>query len=120
MALVKMKNFQALHVLSLLATIGTFVNGQGEFTLACDALTIQRGDPIISPGVISNHTHIVVGGTAFNRSMSQDAAPNALATTCSAAIDRSNYWQPLLYHMQSDGQFEAVDFQGNVTLPIPS
>ncbi|KAH8691567.1 hypothetical protein BGW36DRAFT_400817 [Talaromyces proteolyticus] len=84
-----------------------------EFTLSCDVLTIQRGDPVISPGVISNHTHVVVGGTAFNRSMSQDAAPNALGTTCSVAIDRSNYWQPLLYHIRSDGGFEAVNFQGN-------
>lgn len=109
-----MKGLQSIYTLSLLASIGDFVNGQGEFTLACDPLTYQRGDPIVSPGEISNHTHIVIGGTAFNLSMSQDAAQNSAATTCSVAIDKSNYWQPLLYHRESDGQFKAVDFQGNV------
>ncbi|KAL1979374.1 hypothetical protein VTN96DRAFT_6090 [Rasamsonia emersonii] len=85
----------------------------GEFTLSCLPLTYQRSDPILFPGVVSPHTHVVVGGTNFNRTMSEDLAPNAQNTTCSVNIDRSNYWQPLLYHLNSDGTFEAIPFQGN-------
>ncbi|KAL1962142.1 hypothetical protein VTN77DRAFT_546 [Rasamsonia byssochlamydoides] len=85
----------------------------GEFTLSCLPLTYQRSDPIVSPGEPSAHTHVVVGGTAFSRTMGADTAPNATNTTCSVNIDRSNYWQPLLYHITSDGQFEAIPFQGN-------
>lgn len=91
----------------------------GEFTLSCLPLTYQRSDPILFPGVVSPHTHVVVGGTNFNRTMSEDLAPNAQNTTCSVNIDRSNYWQPLLYHLNSDGTFEAIPFQGNVCVFLP-
>jgi hypothetical protein len=108
-----MRNFQVVSALSLLFSL---VSAQGEFTLSCDALTIERSDPIISPGVASGHTHVIVGGTAFGRTMSQTTATTAVNTTCSIAIDKSNYWQPLLYHIRSGGQFEAVNFQGNVCI----
>lgn len=107
-----MRSFQIASTVSLLFALA---RAQAEFTLSCDVLTTQRSDPLISPGIASNHTHVIVGGTAFSRTMDDNAATDALATTCSVAIDKSNYWQPLLYHIRSDGQFEAVEFQGNVS-----
>ncbi|KAG0645134.1 hypothetical protein D0Z07_9069 [Hyphodiscus hymeniophilus] len=83
------------------------------FTVNCQPLSIQRADPIISPGVVSAHTHAVIGGTAFQQTMSTTTAVNAQDTTCDKKLDKSNYWQPLLYHHRSDGQFEAVTFQGS-------
>ena len=86
------------------------------FTVNCAPLTIQRGDPIIFPGVISPHVHAVVGGTAFALSESNEVAKAAKATTCDKILDNSNYWQPQLYHQRRDGKFEIVEMQGIVSL----
>lgn len=91
-----------------------------EFTVNCHPLTIQRGDPIIFPGVISPHVHIVTGGTAFQLTESNEAAVGAKATTCDKILDNSNYWQPQLYHQRHDGQFELVKMQGNVRCNPPA
>ncbi|KFX89425.1 hypothetical protein O988_00501 [Pseudogymnoascus sp. VKM F-3808] len=82
------------------------------FTVNCQPLTIHRGDPIISPGTISAHVHAVIGGTAFQQTMGLDTAVNAKDTTCDKKIDKSNYWQPQLYHQRTDGSFELIHFQG--------
>ncbi|KAL4865310.1 hypothetical protein BDV12DRAFT_211101 [Aspergillus spectabilis] len=103
---------RGLEILSALPVLLPLVVAQGEFSFSCAPLTIQRSDPIVNPGAPGGHTHAIIGGTAFSRSMSPDAAPNSRETTCSVEMDRSNYWQPLLYHIRSDGQFEAVPFQG--------
>lgn len=86
-----------------------------EFTVSCAPLTMQRSDPVVFPGITSPHTHIVAGGSAFQRTMADDTARNANATTCSIDIDRSNYWIPQLYHMMPNGSFELIEFQGMVS-----
>lgn len=88
-------------------------NGQ-LFTVNCAPLTMQRGDPIVFPGVVSPHVHIVTGGTAFAQTETNEQARNAKATTCDKILDQSNYWQPQLYHQRHDGKFELVTMQGNV------
>ncbi|PHH78570.1 hypothetical protein CDD80_6681 [Ophiocordyceps camponoti-rufipedis] len=82
------------------------------FTVNCKALTIQRGDPIVFPGVLSPHVHTVVGGTAFALTESNEDAKASRATTCDKVLDNSNYWQPQLYHQRRDGKFELVEMQG--------
>lgn len=106
---------RGLEILSGLPLLVFIVHAQGIFILSCAPLTIQRADPIILPGEHGGHTHAIIGGTAFSRNMTNDAAPNARETTCSVGMDRSNYWQPQLYHIRSDGQFEAVRFEGTVS-----
>lgn len=86
------------------------------FTVNCAPLTIQRGDPIVYPGQISPHVHIVTGGTNFALSETNEQARNAKSTTCDKILDQSNYWQPQLYHQRHDGKFEMVHMQGNVSL----
>ncbi|KAK5996302.1 hypothetical protein PT974_03057 [Cladobotryum mycophilum] len=83
------------------------------FTANCAPLTVQRADPIVSPGVLSSHVHAVVGGTAFALTLSNDQAKNSKATTCNRVMDNSNYWQPQLYHQRRDGKFELVPLQGS-------
>lgn len=87
-----------------------------EFTVNCQPLTVQRSDPIISPGVASDHVHVITGGTAFQRTMAQNTAPNAKATTCDKQLDNSNYWVPQLYHIRTDGKYELVTMSGNVSV----
>lgn len=85
------------------------------FTVNCDPLAIERADPIIYPGVISPHVHAVIGGTGFNMTMTTEEATTSADTTCDKKLDHSNYWQPQLYHLRSDGQFELITFQGSVS-----
>jgi hypothetical protein len=109
-----MLSIKALLVQALgLSSMFNVAHGQ-LFTVNCQPLTIQRSDPIVSPGIASGHVHAVTGGTAFQRTMSATTAKNAKTTTCDKTMDNSNYWIPQLYHMRTDGQFEIVTFQGSV------
>lgn len=109
-----MPSFNSILFVALSLPIGQLVHGQ-LFTVNCQPLTIQRSDPIISPGATSAHVHAVIGGTAFQQTMSQTTAVNAKDTTCDKKLDNSNYWQPQLYHQRTDGQFELITFQGSVS-----
>jgi hypothetical protein len=104
-----------------LLSLSSLTAGQttDEFTVSCETLTIQRSDPIVDPGVASGHVHVVAGGTAFQRTMDADTAKNSKATTCDKDIDKSSYWVPQLYHQTSDGKFEIVENQGNVSWTLP-
>jgi hypothetical protein len=93
-------------------------NGQ-LFTINCASSTVQRSDPIVSPGIASSHVHTVSGGTGFQRTMSATTAQNGKATTCDKILDRSDYWVPQLYHIRSDGLFEIVNFQESVGPSAP-
>lgn len=107
-------------IAALLLYVPQLVQGQttDEFTVNCQPLTIQRSDPVVSPGAVSGHTHVIIGGTAFQRTMGVDTAKNAKATTCDKKLDKSNYWIPQLYHKRTDGQFELVTMQGSVSQSI--
>ncbi|TAQ87466.1 hypothetical protein B7494_g4227 [Chlorociboria aeruginascens] len=107
-----MPYFSSLLVAALSLPIVQHAYGQ-IFTVNCQPLTIQRSDPVLFPGVISPHVHAVIGGTAFQQTMSTTTAVNALDTTCDKKIDHSNYWQPQLYHRMTNGSFELITFQGS-------
>lgn len=101
----------ALLTLSPLAICG---RPKDEFSFSCVPLTVQLSDPIMYPGTVSDHTHLVTGGTAFQRSMKEDTARKANGTTCGIDIDRSNYWVPHLYHRMDNGSFELMENKGIV------
>lgn len=101
----------ALLVLSPVARSG---QPHDEFTFGCVPLTLQLSDPIMFPGKRSDHTHLIAGGTAFQRMMEKDTARNAEGTTCGVEIDKSNYWVPELYHKMRNGSFELVENAGIV------
>lgn len=62
------------------------------WTVNCGVLSVQRADPIVSPGVPAAHVHAISGGTAFTNAMPGiDAAVNAKQTTCDKFTDHSNY-----------------------------
>lgn len=71
---------------------------QAGLRFQCSTLTIQRLDPVVQPGSSpSSHVHHIVGGNAFNASMTGDVATRATCTTCEMAEDFSNYWTAALY-----------------------
>ncbi|KAF9889500.1 hypothetical protein FE257_007210 [Aspergillus nanangensis] len=67
----------------------------------------------MQPGRMSSHTHVIVGGTAFQQTMGEDDARNAASTTCGVDIDKSNYWIPQLYHRMANGGFELIEMQSS-------
>lgn len=111
-----MPSLSSVLAVTLALPILQLAHGQ-LFTVNCQPLTIERSDPIVSPGIASGHVHAVIGGTGFQRTMSQTTAVNAKDTTCDKKLDNSNYWQPQLYHQRADGRFELVKFQGSVSRP---
>lgn len=113
-----MLSFNSVLIAALGLPLIQLAHGQ-IFTANCQPLTIQRGDPIVAPGVISPHVHAVIGGTGFRQTMTMTTATNAKGTTCDRKLDKSNYWQPQLYHQRTDGRFELVTFQGSVSAEQP-
>ena len=108
--------FTSAAVLLLTATAQHVHAFFDTFTVNCEPLTLQRSDPLVSPGIASGHVHAVVGGNAFSRNMSTPtAATIANSTTCDKYIDHSNYWVPNLYHHRTDGMYDMVDWTGSVS-----
>lgn len=81
----------------------------------CSTLTVQRLDPVVEPGnAPSAHVHHIVGGNAFNASMTGDVGERATCTTCQMAEDFSNYWTAQLYFKHpTNGSYKRVP-----TLPV--
>ncbi|KAF4629203.1 hypothetical protein G7Y89_g8945 [Cudoniella acicularis] len=101
----------ALTLLSVLSSAAS-VQAILAWTVNCGVLSVQRSDPIVSPGVASGHVHAISGGTAFQRTMTgPDVSIDSKQTTCDKFTDHSNYWAPQLYHMKN-GMFEIVPYTG--------
>jgi hypothetical protein len=53
--------------LAVVALLGQSVSAQNMLRFGCSQLTIERADPLVSPGLDpSPHTHQIVGGNSFN------------------------------------------------------
>ncbi|KAH8672838.1 hypothetical protein BGZ60DRAFT_430144 [Tricladium varicosporioides] len=79
---------------------------------ACSQLVVERLDPLVNPGMNpSPHMHQIVGGNAFNTTMSPTSlniAETASCTTCTFSEDFSNYWTAVLYFKAKNGTFKRV------------
>jgi len=86
---------------------------QGSTTMlrfGCAQVVIDRLDPLVNPGQApSPHDHQIVGGNAFNASMTTgDVSGGASCTTCAFSDDFSNYWTANLYFKARNGSFKRV------------
>ncbi|PRP88419.1 hypothetical protein PROFUN_03333 [Planoprotostelium fungivorum] len=105
-------NSMRLTLSVLLLSLSVALAGD-TFVVNCAPLTIQRADPIVTPGKPSQHVHAIVGGNAFRRTMSDaNSAEIATATTCDKKLDHSNYWVPHLYHKDAQGRYSLVPWTG--------
>lgn len=75
------------------AVIEARQNGVTMLRFGCTQVVIDRLDPLVNPGQIpSPHVHQIVGGNAFNASMTtSDVSNAATCTTCEFSEDFSNY-----------------------------
>lgn len=75
-----------------------------------DELTKGRMDPIVSPGVASQHVHSVMGGSNFALNVTGEELMNSQCSNSKIKGDNSNYWVPSLYFQDpATGLFESVD-----------
>lgn len=78
----------------------------------CSQLTIQRLDPLVTPGQNpSPHLHQIIGGNSFNVSMhypEHDLVERSTCTTCQFTEDFSNYWTAVLFFRARNGTFKRV------------
>ncbi|KAK3336320.1 hypothetical protein B0T19DRAFT_35553 [Cercophora scortea] len=83
---------------------------QAGLRFPCSTLTIQRLDPVVEPGVMpAAHVHHIVGGNAFNATMTGDVGERGTCTTCQMAEDFSNYWTAVLYFKHpTNGTYHRV------------
>ncbi|ORY00317.1 hypothetical protein BCR34DRAFT_575933 [Clohesyomyces aquaticus] len=95
---------------SLSAALALLVPVQAGLRFPCSTLTIQRLDPVVQPGSNpSAHVHHIVGGNAFNSSMTGDVGARASCTTCQMSEDFSNYWTAVLYFKHpTNGSYHRV------------
>ncbi|TPX13312.1 uncharacterized protein E0L32_006285 [Thyridium curvatum] len=84
---------------------------------ACSTVSLQRLDPLVEPGQIpSAHVHQIVGGNAFNATMTGDIGEQGSCTTCAYTEDFSNYWTAVMYFRHENGSYHRVPQYPNAQL----
>jgi len=76
-------------------------------------LVQQRADPIISPGHVSAHVHVIAGGNGFGFNETYAQARGSQCSSCEIKQDLSNYWTPMLYYQAQNGSFTRVPLAGD-------
>jgi len=94
----------------LSAALALIAPVQAGLRFPCSELTVQRLDPVVQPGMNpSAHVHHIVGGNAFNVTMTGDVGARGTCTTCQMAEDFSNYWTAHLYFKHpTNGSYHRV------------
>ncbi|KAK5308838.1 hypothetical protein LTR70_010778 [Exophiala xenobiotica] len=75
-----------------------------------------RLDPLMSPGVPSEHTHVVFGSRNFGLNTSYADLMAAVCTSCSVVQDKSAYWVPTLYFTPDNRTFSMVPQRGDMVV----
>jgi hypothetical protein len=98
--------------------------GAGAVTMlrfGCAQVVIDRLDPLVNPGEApSPHVHQIVGGNAFNVTMTTgDVSTGATCTTCQFSEDFSNYWTANMYFKAKNGTYKRVTQGGAAYVNFP-
>ena len=107
-----------MALLHSLALLGVAVAPAAAFwRLPCKApIVVERADPIVVPGQVSNHVHTIMGGNGFDFIMDYNSTQQSTCSSCTVIGDNSNYWVPTLWYQAEDGSFEEVDQLGGATI----
>ena len=93
-----------------------FVQYTGTTVSDGDDNLVERADPILAPGILSQHVHQIFGANGFAPGATYDSLQDSTCTTVGAAngdsniADKSIYWHPALYA-------EAKDNSGYIRIP---
>ena len=94
----------------LVAALAARADADAFFTIGMGMpVAIERVDPLLAAGQVSNHVHAVLGGNAFQASMDFATTQKSICSTNPVRDDLSNYWMPALYFQDpKDGTFTRV------------
>ncbi|POY74300.1 hypothetical protein BMF94_2493 [Rhodotorula taiwanensis] len=104
-----------MHAFPLVATafLAALSSVDAFWRLPCqNVLTVERADPIVTPGQVAPHVHNVVGGSNFNLGVDFDTLRQSECTSCLVKQDLSAYWTPQLYFQWANGSFSSVQWVG--------
>lgn len=84
---------------------------------SANPVVVERVDPLLSAGKVSNHVHSVIGGNGFAPSMNFAQTQTANCGTLSVKADKSNYWMPSLYYKSPhNGTFTRAKETNNLRI----
>jgi len=75
---------------------------------------VGRLDPIMDPGKVSDHVHVIHGGSNFGIDNTPQDLAGSDCTSCAVTQDKSAYWTPPLYFLHSNGTAEMVEQVGGM------
>ncbi|KAI1621836.1 WSC domain-containing protein [Exophiala viscosa] len=100
---------------SLALSLGSWLGLVNAYwRMTCSVAQTGRVDPILSPGSVSGHVHLLSGATNVNTTSDYDTLSVASCTTCSVQKDLSAYWTPLMYYQFANGSLTPVPNDGTV------
>lgn len=104
--------WRSLAALAALLSAHDAAYAQQMMRFSCSKLTIERLDPLVSPGMEqSPHMHQVGGGNSFRATMAPgefDPVKESTCTSCTFAEDFSNYWTANLFFKARNGTLKRV------------
>lgn len=108
-----------MKLFSLALALAASAPSQAALRFGCGTVSIQRLDPLVEPGKTpSAHLHQIVGGNAFNATMSGDIGNQGTCTTCTFSEDFSNYWTAVMFFKHpTNGSYKRVPIMENDALP---
>ncbi|KAI9682422.1 MAG: hypothetical protein M1829_000214 [Trizodia sp. TS-e1964] len=75
---------------------------------------VARMDPLVNHGSLSDHAHVVHGGSGFSMTSDANDLLKSDCTSCAVKQDKSAYWTPALYFQSSDGKTTLVNQVGGM------
>lgn len=105
---------------STLAALALVGNVAAFWRMPCRSHTgIARIDPLVAPGSIADHAHIVFGGGNFGDNATYEDLTKCKdekhdCTSCGVTQDKSAYWTPPLYFQYENGSTEMVPNVGGM------
>ncbi|KAI1352157.1 hypothetical protein F5Y01DRAFT_100682 [Xylaria sp. FL0043] len=102
--------------LAALAILGMSSVAEAFWRMECRGSTgLARIDPIVDFGKISPHAHTVHGSSGFGMSATYDDLVSGDCTSCAVKQDKSAYWTPAMYFLDSaTGEFSPVPQVGGM------
>jgi hypothetical protein len=102
---------------SMIAASAALAGGAHAFwRMECPGrVGLARIDPLVSPGVVSQHAHAIHGSSGFSTTATTQDLLNGDCTSCRVTQDKSSYWHPAAYFQDAEtGEFEVVEQVGGM------
>ncbi|KAI3321901.1 hypothetical protein HD806DRAFT_149827 [Xylariaceae sp. AK1471] len=102
--------------LAAFAILGMASVTEAFWRMECRGSTgLARMDPILDPNQVSGHAHTVHGSSGFGLGATYDTLVNGDCTSCAVKQDKSAYWTPAMYFLDSaTGEFSPVPQVGGM------